>query len=190
MSLVLEALKKLDREKGRDERGFVVMAAAPWPTRAARRWPAWAALGVATAGAMVAVWSVRTRPAAPPPPPASAAVAAAPVVARPDPAPVVETPAPPTPVTKVATTPAPSAPVRRERVDASPLAEPTPATPATPPPPAFVLQAISERNGQPIAIINDHLVRVGDEVDGMRVIAIRLDEVDVEVRGRRTTLRF
>ena len=83
-------------------------------------------------------------------------VLAAPFVARPDPAPAVQTPAPP----------------------------------ATPPPPAFVLQAISERNGQPIAIINDHLVRVGDEVDGMRVLAIRLDEVDVEVRGRRTTLRF
>jgi len=190
VSLVLEALKKLDREKGRDERGFVVMAAAPWPTRAARRWPAWAALGVATAGAMVAVWAVRTRPAAPPSPPASAAVAAAPVVARPDPAPAVQTPAPPTPVAKAATTPAAPAPVPRERVAARPAAEPTPAPPATPPPPAFVLQAISERNGQPIAIINDHLVRVGDEVDGMRVIAIRIDEVDVEVRGRRTTLRF
>jgi hypothetical protein len=33
-------------------------------------------------------------------------------------------------------------------------------------------------------------VRVGDEVDGIRVIAIRVDAVDVEVRGRRTTLRF
>jgi hypothetical protein len=70
------------------------------------------------------------------------------------------------------------------------LAEPTPAMPATPPPPAFVLQAISERNGQPIAIINDHLVRVGDEVDGMRVLEIRGAEVDIEVRGRRSTLRF
>jgi hypothetical protein len=64
-----------------------------------------------------------------------------------------------------------------------------PARAATPDP-GPRLQAISERDGQPIAIINDHLVRVGDEVDGIRVIAIRVDEVDVEVRGRRTTLRF
>jgi hypothetical protein len=33
-------------------------------------------------------------------------------------------------------------------------------------------------------------VRVGDEVDGVRVLAIRIDEVDIEVGGRRTTLRF
>jgi hypothetical protein len=39
-------------------------------------------------------------------------------------------------------------------------------------------------------MINDHLVRVGDELDGMRVLAIRIDEVDIEVGGRRTTLRF
>jgi hypothetical protein len=56
--------------------------------------------------------------------------------------------------------------------------------------PELRLQAISERDGQPIAIINDHLVHVGDEVDGMRVLAIRAAEVDVEVRGRRATLRF
>jgi hypothetical protein len=72
-------------------------------------------------------------------------------------------------------------------VAAKPVADPVP---ATPPKPAFVLQAISERGGQPIAIINDHLVRVGDEVDGMRVLEIRGAEVDVEVGGRRTTLRF
>ncbi len=147
MSLVLEALKKLDREKGRDERGFVVMAAAPWPTRAARRWPAWAALGIATAGAVAAVLALRTTPA-----PAAL----------------------PTPPAAVVT-PRPAASV--------PLA-PRPANPE------LRLQAISERDGQPIAIINDHLVRVGDEVDGIRVLAIRGAEVDVEVRGRRTTLRF
>jgi hypothetical protein len=169
VSLVLEALKKLDREKGRDERGFVVMAAAPWPTRAARRWPAWAALGIATAGAVAAVLALRTTPA----PAALPAPPAAVVTPRPA-ASVVATVAPPVP-----------APGRRE----TRAAAPSPLAPR-PAEPELRLQAISERDGQPIAIINDHLVRVGDEVAGLRVLAIRGAEVDVEVRGRRTTLRF
>jgi hypothetical protein len=182
VSLVLEALKKLDREKGRDERGFVVMAAAPWPSRTARRWPAWAALGVATAGAVVAVMALRTSPAPPsrPEPPATS-------VAAPAPAPALVRSEPPTPVPRSASARvAPKAAVETPPVAAAVV---PPARAATPDP-GPRLQAISERDGQPIAIINDHLVRVGDEVDGIRVIAIRVDEVDIEVRGRRTTLRF
>jgi hypothetical protein len=182
VSLVLEALKKLDREKGRDERGFVVMAAAPWPTRAARRWPAWAALGIATAGAIAAVLALRTTPA-PAPPARPAPPVAATAVVEPTPAAVV-TPRPPASVIATKAPPV-AAPVRREMREAAP----SPRAPrAADPQPR--LQAISERDGQPIAIINDHLVRVGDEVDGIRVLAIRGAEVDVEVRGRRTTLRF
>ncbi len=184
MSLVLEALKKLDREKGRDERGFVVMAAAPWPTRAARRWPAWAALGVATAGAIVAVMALRTSSAPPslPAPPPTPAVAAPAL-----PAPALVRREPPTPVPR----PEPARVAPKPAVDTPPLAAAVvpPARTATPDP-GPRLQAISERDGQPIAIINDHLVRVGDEVDGIRVLAIRIDEVDIEVGGRRTTLRF
>jgi hypothetical protein len=78
-----------------------------------------------------------------------------------------------------------AAPGRRE----TRAAAPSPLAPR-PADPELRLQAISERDGQPIAIINDHLVRVGDEVEGIRVLAIRGAEVDVEVRGRRTTLRF
>ena len=200
MSLVLEALKKLDREKGRDERGFVVMAAAPWPTRAPRRWPAWAALLVATGGAITAVVALRTPAAprahsAPPAPPATAAAVG-------EHAPAVIATRPTSPGAATAAVPRPAEPGRREtggdaadtkapassRAAAGPAAEPAAAPPAADP--ALRLQAISERDGQPIAIINDHLVRVGDEVDGMRVLAIRGAEVDVEVRGRRTTLRF
>jgi hypothetical protein len=175
VSLVLEALKKLDREKGRDERGFVVMAAAPWPTRAARQWPAWAALAVATAGAVVAVLALRPSPALPP------STAARPA-ALPEPAPVVAAAPPAVPSADASV--APPVPVR---VAPKPVVEPT-AAPTPDPGPR--LQAISERDGKPIAIINDHLVRVGDEVDGMRVLDIRGAEVDVEIRGRRTTLRF
>jgi hypothetical protein len=173
VSLVLEALKKLDREKGRDERGFVVMAAAPWPTRAGRRWPAWAALGMATAGAVAAMLALRTTPA-----PA--------VLPTPPAAVVTPRPAASVAATGVATVAPPvPAPGRRE----TRAAAPSPLAPR-PADPELRLQAISERDGQPIAIINDHLVRVGDEVDGIRVLAIRGAEVDVEVRGRRTTLRF
>ena len=49
---------------------------------------------------------------------------------------------------------------------------------------------MSERDGHPIALINDRLLRVGDEIEGMKVLAIRPDEVDLEVKGHRTTLRF
>jgi hypothetical protein len=173
VSLVLEALRKLDREKGRDERGFVVMAAAPWPSRAARRHPLWAAVGLAAVAAVAMAFVMRgTRPSAPAPPAAAAAVKSSLPPAMPPSAPAA-TLAP----TRAANPPTP-APVRR----ATPAASPSAA--------ALRLQAVSQRDGQPIAIINDRLVRVGDEVEGQRVLAIRADEVDLEIQGRRTTLRF
>jgi hypothetical protein len=177
MSLVLEALKKLDREKGRDERGFVVMAAAPWPTRVARRWPAWAALGLAVAGGVVALLAVR---------------------AQRTPAPVTATSSAPAAAASIAAVPAPATGIGRSSAAEAPrriaprAATSGPAAPAASPAPHAVLrlQAVSERDGQPIAIVNDRLVRVGDEVEGMRVLAIRATEVDVEIKGHRTTLRF
>ena len=173
MSLVLEALRKLDREKGRDERGFVVMAAAPWPSRAARRHPLWAAVGLAAVAAAATAFLMRgTRPS---PPPATATAAA--VKSSLPPALMPSAPAATLAPRRAANT-AIAAPIRR----ATPAASPSAA--------ALRLQAVSERDGQPIAIINDRLVRVGDEVEGQRVLAIRADEVDLEVQGRRTTLRF
>lgn len=192
MSLVLEALKKLDREKGRDERGFVVMAAAPWPPRAARRWPAWAALGVAVAGAIAALLAVRAQRApAPAMPIPSAAAATAPAVAVPAPATRIERSSAAEGV--AGTVPAPRTPAAEApREIAPPAATSGRAVPTVSPAPdaGLRLQAVSERDGQPIAIVNDRLVRVGDEVEGMRVLAIRATEVDVEIKGHRTTLRF
>lgn len=178
MSLVLEALRKLDREKGRDERGFVVMAAAPWPTRA-RRVPLWVAAGVAAVAAAAAVFLMMRppRPSAPALPAASAAMAAAsasPSTPAASPTPAATLPMPVyVPAPRRAATPAPPPPT------ASPAAAP-----------ALRLQAVSERDGRPIALINDRLLRVGDEIEGMKVLAIRADEVDLEIKGRRTTLRF
>jgi hypothetical protein len=196
VSLVLEALKKLDREKGRDERGFLVMAAAPWPQRAARRWPAWAAAGVAAAGAVAALLAVRAQRAPAPavPIPAPTVAAAAPERAA---RAIVPPPAVPNRVA-AAGAPRPSertATPNPPEVAAAPAARTEPAPRVAPtarprPDHGLRLQAVSERDGQPIAIVNDHLVRVGDEVEGMRVLAIRATEVDVEIKGRRITLAF
>jgi hypothetical protein len=197
VSLVLEALKKLDREKGRPERGFVVMAATPWPARAVRRWPLGvAALALAVAGA---TWAVMWQRAPAPPVGGPASVVAPAAAAAPD---VAAVPA-------ARLTPARRPPERAPAVDSSgggpaAAAPPVPATGVARPAPApaaspaaaehglhgLRLQAISERDGKPVAIIDDRLVHVGDEFDGVRVLAIREAEVDVEVRGQRATLRF
>jgi len=192
VSLVLEALKKLDREKGREERGFVVMAATPWPARAVRRWPLWGLLLAAVVAA--AAWAVTSRRA---PATATAGAASATSAAGATALPDVST----VPAARIPT--APRAPARAAADSAgSPApAEPRPATEVARPAtataasaerglPGLRLQAISVRDGQPIAILSDRLVRVGDEFDGVRVIAIRESEVDVEVRGQRATLRF
>jgi hypothetical protein len=53
-----------------------------------------------------------------------------------------------------------------------------------------VLQAVSERDGQPIALLSDRLVREGDEFDGVKVVRIGEAEVEVEWKGRRLFVRF
>jgi hypothetical protein len=63
-----------------------------------------------------------------------------------------------------------------------PIAQPTP---------ALVLQAISERDSKPIAVINDQLVREGDRLGVVHVIRIGTDTVDVLLpNGAREVVRF
>jgi hypothetical protein len=90
------------------------------------------------------------------------------------------------------------------RLEVPTHASPEPATGAAPgaedaPPPAgeprtppddIRLSAISEKDGRPVALINDHLVFEGDSVDGVKILRIGEAEVEVEVRGRRRVLRF
>ena len=194
VSLVLEALKKLDREKGRHERGFVVMAAAPWPTRAARRWPAWAALAWRRRAPSSAVVALRT--AGTPAPAAGGAPAPWPRA--------VADAAPRRPRARRRRAPASLATTAGRGGDARRAPAPKRGRPSIPAPVRSPSRRtcrrvpIRDRASRPSASataspsrsINDHLVRVGDEIDGVRVLAIRVDEVDVEVRGRRTTLRF
>ena len=52
------------------------------------------------------------------------------------------------------------------------------------------LQAIGERDGKPVAVLSNRLVHEGDAFDGVTVVRIGADEVEIEVRGRRRVLRF
>jgi sRNA-binding protein len=55
----------------------------------------------------------------------------------------------------------------------------------------LVLQAISERDSHPIAVINDQLVKEGDRVGAARVLHIGSDSVELVLEnGQRDTVRF
>jgi hypothetical protein len=64
--------------------------------------------------------------------------------------------------------------------------------PTTPAPTTrqLLLNAISEQDGVPIAVVNDRVVREGDRFEGVLIVRIRASEVEVEVDGARRTLRF
>jgi hypothetical protein len=55
---------------------------------------------------------------------------------------------------------------------------------------ALRLNAISQRDGRPVALINDRLLFEGDSFDGVKVLRIGDAEVEVEVHGKRRVLRF
>jgi hypothetical protein len=61
---------------------------------------------------------------------------------------------------------------------------------ASPSPHDLVLNAISEQDGHPVALINDRLVREGDEFDGVKILHIGETEVEVEHGGQRRVIRF
>ena len=229
MSLILDALRKLEREKDARAPGILVVGSVPWgETSRARRV---ALVGVAVAALSLAValgWLLRpaTAPPAAQEPPATT-TPAPPTRSAPTPAPPAATPplswaspAPPPPpairldrpaarpATPVpqdtapvppgaaaasepmpAALPAPDAPAT-DRISVSPAAPEAGQPPATPNPDALRLTAISQRDGRPVALINDRLVFEGDSFEGVRVIRIGEAEVEVEVRGERRVLRF
>lgn len=188
MSLILEALRKLERDKDAPERGFVVMTHVPWAQGGGRsRLVGLGALALAVAVgalAMTLFWGRTTKPAVLEP---KAAIA--------PPSPLSTPPVP-------ATTPPASPPFEARalaldsvrRAAAAPVGPSSlPAPGARPSPsaaPDLKLNAISQQNGQPVAILNDRLVREGDTFDGIHVIRIGETEVEVEVRGQRRVLTF
>ena len=184
MSLIFEALRKLEREKQAPERGILVVGPTTWAGSNARR----ARLGLAALGALglvgvgVLIGALARRPAQPqaaPVAPASSAPAAtlgAAPMATPEVRPALGT----TPV---------AAPRPPARAASAPVAA---ATPPPPDVPSLTLQAVSEQDGNPVALINDRLLREGDAFDGVKVLRIAPGEVEVEIEatGERRVLRF
>jgi outer membrane biosynthesis protein TonB len=194
VSLILEALKKLEREKKTPERGFLVTAGAAWPARSAS--PALLVLaGVAVAGVigLAGYLLLGRRP--------DVRQAAAPATAAPgpptQPAPQAAalTPAPalatrPTPAPAPAASPVLSRPAPRPTPRASPAKVEAEAPTPEPTPGELRLEALSKRDGQPIAVVSGRLVREGDAFDNVRVLRIGEGEVELEVDGQRRVLRF
>ena len=192
MSLILEALKKLEREKGTTQRGFTVLAATPWPSRRGIPLTAVLAGGLLVAGGVAVGLALRPRAAAPPTAERAAVPSSQPSAEQPLTSERAAVPTIPAPLDKAypRSTPLPVRPVA-----AGPVATPPPAavaapSPAAPPAESLRLQAISERDGHPVAVLNERVVEEGDEFDGIRVIRIGRGEVEVDVRGRRRILTF
>jgi hypothetical protein len=184
VSLILDALKKVEREKDAREPNVLVVGSVPWGTRARSRRPLVVALLGTAFLALVAyaLWP-RERAALPVASPSTLA-------SSPAPSPTggrasVRPPANPAPVTAVP----PPEPRRLSVPETEPtLAEHPPSAPA--PAADLRLNAISRRDGKPVALINDRLVFEGDGFDGVKVLRIGDAEVEVEVRGQRRVLRF
>jgi general secretion pathway protein B len=212
VSLILEALKKLERDRQVEGRtGFLVMASRPWPSGEGHGlfWASLALAGVglaAMAGAGLWWWSqrepasaVQAAAAAPVPPAAAprAPLAAAPALAPAAPAAIQAPPAtrpfaipmqePSRGRRRVA--PPPEAPATT-KVPAAAVAAAEPAAEPAPVPSAFRLTAISERDGRPMAILNDRLVFEGDSFDGITVQRIGGSEIEIEIQGARRVIHF
>jgi hypothetical protein len=186
LSLILEALKKLDREKKAPERGFLVVGAVPWPAARQRRWlsPLFvAAAGAALGSALWLAWRARghdePRRLVTPVKAAAPNAAATPMAATP-------TILPP-PVESHARGPE-ALPAAERAVGTGRTAGSAPAS--AEPGAALQLQAITQRDGRPVAVLSNRLVHEGDHFDGVTVVHIGADEVEIEAQGRRRTLRF
>ncbi len=195
LSLIFEALKKLEREKEAPERGVVIVGPGAWGEREPRSSTRTAAaLGLVLLGLGLAAFALRARTGPPPstlpeastPPEAQAAreEAAIPVEA-PLVAPSSREIPPPPPRLVVPTPTLPRAAAAPETIELTP-----PPDPVVPREPQFRLNAISTREGRPVALLNDRLVREGDVIEGMRVLHIGDDYVEIEVKGERRTIRF
>jgi hypothetical protein len=197
VSLILDALKKLERNKEAREPNVLVVGSVPWGTRARSRRPLAAAAVAVVAFVALAFW-LRHRPAAPataapspaafsPAPPATGATPGA--AARPKEAPGADALTAPEPRRPSLPSATPEALKDQAAGDAEGAGE---AAPRRSPPRTeeLRLNAISQRDGRPVALINDRLLFEGDGFDGVKVLHIGDSEVEVEVRGVKRVLRF
>ena len=172
MSLILEALKKVERERtAPEQRGFLVLGPAAWaPARSNAGWIVGIVAAAAITGGLV---YALTRPAPSPPLADQAPPAATPERSTTGLGPPPQAATPRATRMRPAVTPAPTA-----------LPAPVPGGPV------LSLQAISEQDGVAVAVINERTVREGETFDGVRVLRIGAAEVEVEVAGARRVLRF
>lgn len=215
MSFILDALKKLEREKQAKEPDIVVVGPVPWGGTDRRGGRAWLVLsGVALAGILGGAWwlasgSHSDAVTGPSPPVAAAPTPEGSPGTPSSPRPVAGRATPVSPAPRSAELPgdegrapairtpehavAPGQPVRL--VDAPLVTEP----PQTAQPGAkgpgdgemvLRLSAISTRDGEPVALLNDRLVREGDAFGDVRILRIGTTEVEIEVRGQRRTVGF
>jgi hypothetical protein len=198
VSLILDALRKLEREKdAAPEPGVLVVGSVAWGARTRSRRPLLLSLA---AVALVALVAFTLRRSSPPPAAGRPEMPVAPAEATPRPsAATADGPGPPD-------SPAPTPPpARRSTVPSTPAAArdrpkaPVPAVddtsgsatrPESPSREPLRLNAISERDGRAVALINDRLLFEGDSFDGVRILRIGEAEVEVEVGGKRRVLRF
>ncbi|MBN2371194.1 MAG: hypothetical protein JXO72_11980 [Vicinamibacteria bacterium] len=186
MSLILDALKKLDRDRrNKAPEGVVLLAPTPWP--AARSSQTLAALALIIAGlallaaAALVYWNRAQNP------PRNASTGAVPaatdsMVSR---TAAPHTDAPPSSLLDVPYAVTPNV-TRNDRGRISSASSEPPVR--TPPP--FRLNAIGLHQGQPVAVLNDRLVREGDHFDGITVIRIGDTEVEIETNGKRVQVTF
>jgi hypothetical protein len=202
VSLILEALRKLDREKDAPQKGFLVLGTLTPPPRTSRRIVLGAVAGAATL-ALIGAAVLAPRLAAPPSPapsveptgagnltPASRPAETAPV---PDPRLELEqprSPRPPSPARPEATATPPSGAPMPGASSAPSAGTHVEASPSGPQFEALVLEAVGERDGQRIAVLSGRLVREGDVIGGTRVLRIGASEVEIETAGERRVLRF
>jgi hypothetical protein len=190
MSLILEALRKLEKEKAAPERGFLVVGTSTVPARRGT----WRLSVLIFAGIAVAAiaWKALSPPAsqvsrtpetALPRP--SAVTIPAPQLGTTIPAPVVGATSEQKPGGESFLVPvvAPTARSAETRTRAAPSPSPSPT-------PTYQLQAISSRDGKRVAILNGRLVHEGDSFDDLRVMRIGDMDIEVEVGGVLQTLRF
>jgi len=195
VSLILDALKKLEHERNAREPGVLVVGSVPWGERRRSHRPLAFASAALVALAFAGWWWWRPTPHT---------TAAAPLQVAPAPAPspvvAVAPTAPPPPETREPPSAAAAPPARRLAVPTldetdgppGPPAPPegAPAATGRPAPGDLRLNAITRRDGRPVALVNDRLVFEGDSFDGVRILRIGEAEVEVEVRGERRVLRF
>lgn len=235
MSLILEALRKLDREKQTPERGLVVTGATAWARAEPRRGARLALIALIGAALGTGAYLWRGRGTSAPAPAPGGATAVSPSATPPGAAAVapdaeewqLTAPAehagaadraargPATPAPGAAATPRPGDAARGAHllgvaVAEAPGDDPAPSVPAgaadatlsepgrarrdglaqPAPPDEVILQAVTERDGLPIAIVNGRLVREGDSFDGIRILRILPSEVEIEIKGERRTVTF